>query len=262
MKTRLATLLILALAICKPLMAQEIEWRYEYDLALAEAKKLNKPVLIDFSASWCSYCHMMDSTTFKDPAVQAALQRDYVTVKIDFDRNPALVGTYQIRGIPAFVLLNSFGEMVSNKTGYCDAKDFLAWIGGTREEAMAMVSKAQALDDKFKALGNDLRSSDTAVRLKAVYTLAALCVADKEGQERKLGEARLKEVVNDNPALVVQLLNDPRLAMRILFSNLFADKFGAQFVFDPWDDAAPRAKFVDEWARKLNAAPPAAAPSP
>ena len=250
MKTRFATYLVLAFIIAKPLIAQEIEWRYEYDLALAEAKKVKKPVLIDFSASWCAYCHMMDATTFKDANLQAAM-RDYITVKIDFDRNPDLVGTYQIHGIPAFVLLNSFGEPVSSNAGYCDAKTFLAWLAGNRTEAMATVSKSEAMQNKFKTLGDDLRNPDAAARQNAIDTLVTLCTSSKEEQERKLGAEQLKQVVNNNPALVIKSLNDPRLAVRILFANLFAEKFGAQFVYDPWDDAGPRAKVVDEWTRKL-----------
>jgi hypothetical protein len=71
-----------------------------------------------------------------------------------------------------------------------------------------------------------------------------------------MGSELLKEVVNTEPAFVVQSLNDSRLAVRILFSNLFAEKFGAQFVYDPWDDTAPRAKIVDEWTRKVATATP------
>lgn len=58
-------------------------------ISLTEAKKkaaeLRKPLLVNFSASWCMPCQWMDSNTFSDPHLASYLNAEYLAVKIDVD---------------------------------------------------------------------------------------------------------------------------------------------------------------------------------
>jgi uncharacterized protein YyaL (SSP411 family) len=51
--------------------------------------------MIDIGAVWCHWCHVMDATTYADPQVAAALNREFVPVKIDTDERPDLDAYYQ-----------------------------------------------------------------------------------------------------------------------------------------------------------------------
>jgi len=51
--------------------------------------------MIDIGAVWCHWCHMMDATTYADPQVAAALNSEFVPVKVDTDERPDLDEYYQ-----------------------------------------------------------------------------------------------------------------------------------------------------------------------
>jgi uncharacterized protein YyaL (SSP411 family) len=72
-----------------------IRWQPWSPETLALARSLNRPILIDIGAVWCHWCHVMDSTTYADPTVVAALNDEFVPVKVDTDQRPDLDEYYQ-----------------------------------------------------------------------------------------------------------------------------------------------------------------------
>ncbi len=58
---------------------------FEYEQALAYAKKVNKPVFIDFTGHGCVNCREMEDRVWADPAVLSRLQNDYVMLALYVD---------------------------------------------------------------------------------------------------------------------------------------------------------------------------------
>lgn len=58
---------------------------FDYDQALAAAKKANKPLLIDFTGHGCVNCRKMEENVWSDPQVLARLKNDFVMVALYID---------------------------------------------------------------------------------------------------------------------------------------------------------------------------------
>jgi len=73
----------------------------------------DKPVLVDFWATWCGPCRMVA------PVLEeiAAENGDKITVaKLDIDENPAIARDYQVMSIPTMILFKG-GEPVKQIVG-------------------------------------------------------------------------------------------------------------------------------------------------
>ena len=82
---------------------------------LAEARRLNKPVIIDFYADWCAPCRELDEVTFRDPEIVKQAKRDFIMIKIDLTQkgNPVherLLDQYGVKGVPTVVFLDHQGK--------------------------------------------------------------------------------------------------------------------------------------------------------
>lgn len=63
---------------------------FDYDEALAYAKKVNKPLFIDFTGHGCVNCREMESRVWSDQAVLQRLKEDYVLVALYVDDKKTL----------------------------------------------------------------------------------------------------------------------------------------------------------------------------
>jgi cytochrome c biogenesis protein CcdA/thiol-disulfide isomerase/thioredoxin len=84
-------------------------WYASLPAGIAEAERTGKPVLIDFWATWCKNCLLMDKITLRDPAVSAALS-NYVKIKFqaeDASVSPAkeALEHFGAIGLPTYVIL-------------------------------------------------------------------------------------------------------------------------------------------------------------
>lgn len=104
-----------------------VEWAASYESAKARAAETNRLLFIDFYATWCGPCQLMDHEVFPRKQVADAMA-NWVAVKVDVDRQPRLARRYQIEAMPTLVALSPQGEQIARFMGYLDAADLVEWI--------------------------------------------------------------------------------------------------------------------------------------
>jgi thiol:disulfide interchange protein len=110
--------------------ASSLEWRTDFDGALAEARSSGKLLLADFSAGWCPPCVAMKHEVWPDADVIRAIAAAYVPVVVDVDRNGPLSERYQVPGIPSVVVIDASGRVVRRHDGYLPKEGVLRLLAG------------------------------------------------------------------------------------------------------------------------------------
>jgi thioredoxin len=96
----------------------------------------DRPVLVDFWASWCPPCKMMQPVIDK-LAVKVGEWADVYSVNID--RCPALAARYQVSGVPTFISYAG-GDVVDRRTGALTEGQLISLLKKA-EEAMPDLSE-------------------------------------------------------------------------------------------------------------------------
>lgn len=78
--------------------------------------KSEKPVLIDFFATWCGPCKVL-GPILKE--VKDNLGDGISIIKIDVDKNQQIASQYQVRGVPTMILFQK-GKQLWRESGVLD----------------------------------------------------------------------------------------------------------------------------------------------
>lgn len=95
-----------------------ISWREDFEAALVEGEASDKPLLLVFSASWCPPCIAMKHDVWADTEVSKAVTNGFVPVHIDVDSSELaeVAERYQVRGIPAVLLVDAQGNVLRQES--------------------------------------------------------------------------------------------------------------------------------------------------
>lgn len=81
----------------------------EFDKALAAARSAGRPILVDFTAQWCTACVEMDRTVMQDPATRARLET-LSTIRIDLSDysvgGQTLMRRFDVVGPPTLLFID------------------------------------------------------------------------------------------------------------------------------------------------------------
>jgi thioredoxin-related protein len=133
-------ILLLSIIQCTKAEAKELTW-YEFDEGMAKGKSQKKPVIVDFYADWCQWCHVMDEKTFSDATIKKILNEEYILVRIDTEAEQTITfngkkystrefqGFMGVRGLPTLAFFDKSGQPITILPGYVTAEQFKPILG-------------------------------------------------------------------------------------------------------------------------------------
>lgn len=140
-----SSLAIIAFIFSSFLFGQEIKW-LTLDEATKEVKAHpEKPILINFYATWCGFCKRLDGETFTNAKVADYVNKNYIPIKFDAETKDmvsflginytyiapakanymAYAFTNGQLSYPATVLMTGKGDVNKVVLGYRSASDFI-----------------------------------------------------------------------------------------------------------------------------------------
>ncbi len=125
----------------------EIAWQTQLKTAHAQAQQEGKLLLLHFYDDNCVWCDRLESGAFKAPEVAAAIQKNYVPVKIHAGKSPSIASTFQVTRYPTDVIVTTQGQAVSHSVSPQDPARYVAMLTQHAQPsgaAIASVSPVQA----------------------------------------------------------------------------------------------------------------------
>lgn len=93
-----------------------IQFVQGYAKGFSLARSLDRPMLLFFTADWCTYCHQMERDAFVDETV-SALAKQFVCVLVDADQEPEVCEKFEVQGYPTIQFMTSRGVPLNRLTG-------------------------------------------------------------------------------------------------------------------------------------------------
>ena len=171
-----------ALSVVTAAADDAFPWEHDFDTARAISEATGRPIMIDFWATWCGPCKMMNAQTFPDARV---IEKSVAVVplKLDVDREgKQLAKKYQITAMPTILFINAEGEVQDRLVGARGPEMFAEKLDGVSYNELVK-AKTVLRKDASNGEANAAAAALYAMRGELEFAESALHKAEEAGYQ-------------------------------------------------------------------------------
>lgn len=107
----------------KPVATAQIKWLSDPKLAIEEAQKRQRPLVLYVTSESCVFCRKMERETWTDADVVKSVNQNFVALKLDGEKHVQIVTKLEIKGFPATILFDRDGTAADSLEGFVDRQE-------------------------------------------------------------------------------------------------------------------------------------------
>lgn len=161
-----------------------IKWQTSLQKAAELAQKSGKPILVQFTAEWCTFCHKMLDETLSNQKIAKQINECFIPVVLDADANEQIVAALGVEAFPTTVVISSDLKSANRMVGFFQPAQFESQLAPFCKETRAKLAKAAAKKKPVKA--------------EPQLAFEGLCLVSLLDDRKQIkGEERITAVYND-----------------------------------------------------------------
>jgi uncharacterized protein YyaL (SSP411 family) len=110
----------------------EINWQPDYETAVQTAAAVNKPILLELYMDTCGHCARLHRETLTDAQVAAAVNADFVPVRVEGRSRMDLVKKFDVKGAPTTLILSPQEQEKHRFVGFQTPAEYLQELAKSR----------------------------------------------------------------------------------------------------------------------------------
>lgn len=126
--------------------APKIKWHNDLKSAYKIGKTRDKPLLILFSATWCTYCHKLIRESLGDKKMVEFVESQFVPVLLDFDKDNKVAKILEVESLPCTVVLSPQADLLLQVNGFQKTVAYRETLQTALDKRDELIQQARAIE--------------------------------------------------------------------------------------------------------------------